>query len=82
MSGREGILKFDLEENQHEFNIAVNAMNFVGALWGLDEGLRVKIKYFDPDNNSDGIDPNTLQIARDMLHYMMEENGVTFDDYI
>lgn len=70
----EATLKFNLPEENDEFNTAVNASNYKNALWELDQYLRNKAKH-----SSDEPEGEIAQIVRDELFRLMSENNVILD---
>lgn len=73
----EAILKFDLNEEQYEFEQAVNAGKYRSVLWDLDQFLRSKTKYASDDTTEEQL--TAYYELRDELHKLMEENNVTLD---
>ena len=49
--GAEGILKFPLPEQSHEFNLALNAVVLQSTLHEIDEKMRQHLKYGDLGGN-------------------------------
>ena len=50
-----GILKFDLPEEQREFEAAVRVEKYQLALWNIREYLRDQAKYGEPPDDVDKI---------------------------
>ena len=71
------ILEFNLPEDDQEYNLANNAMNFWNVLWELDQELRANTKYAPDDMTDDDYD--AYQKIRDRLHELMSENNVSLD---
>lgn len=71
----EGILKFNLPEEEPEFRMAVNAGNYHNSLWVFDQWLRSQLKYND---NLTEQEYDTYEKVRDKLHEAMTENDVNF----
>ena len=71
------ILEFNLPEDDQEYNLANNAMNFWNVLWELDQELRANTKYAPDDMTDDDYD--AYQKIRDKLHELMSENNVSLD---
>ena len=63
------ILKFDLPDDQEEFEMARKAADLTGALYDLDSWLRGEIKWGDKD----------YQEVRDKLHEIMDERDINLD---
>ena len=70
-------LEFNLNEEQYEFEQAVNAGKYRSVLWDLDQFLRSKTKYASEDTTEQEI--AAYHVLRDELHKLMEENNVTLD---
>jgi hypothetical protein len=70
-------LEFNLPDDQQDFTLAVNAMNFWHVLWEMDQFLRSKTKYAPDDLPEDKYD--AYQEVRDKLFELMSENNITFD---
>lgn len=65
----EGILKFNLPEEQSEFNLAIKGVDYSSVLHEFDQYLRNKLKYEDlPDDKHD-----TYQEIRDKLYEIVNE---------
>ena len=67
----EAILKFNLPEDQDQFDVATKAMDWSLLVLDIDQFIRNKIKY---EQDKDGI----LQLVRDRLYFNMEEKGLQF----
>lgn len=70
----EATLKFNLPEENEEFNTAVNANNYKNALSELNQYLRNESKWSSDENKSE-----IAQILRDELCRLMSENNVILD---
>jgi molecular chaperone GrpE (heat shock protein) len=69
------ILKFDLPEEQEEFNDAVNGNAFKAVIWELDQWMRSQLKHEDlPDDVHDKV-----QEIRDQLHSILDDNNVMYE---
>lgn len=71
----EGILKFNLPEEEPEFRMAVNAGNYYSSLWEMDQWLRSEIKYNDSLTENEY---ETYEKVRDKLREIMSENDINF----
>ena len=71
------ILEFNLPEDDQEYNLANNAMNFWNVLWELDQELRANTKYAPDDMTDDDYD--AYQKIRETLNELMIENNVSLD---
>jgi len=72
----EAILKFNLPEEQVEFNLAVNGSSWSHVVWKVSEELRRRIKY-DPNLTEEQSD--TYQEVRDMIQGFMDEQNIDWD---
>ena len=73
----EAILKFNLNEEQYEFEQAVNAGKYRTVLWDLDQFLRNKTKYASDNTTEEQLD--AYYALRDELHRLMDEHNITLD---
>ena len=71
------ILEFNLPDDDQEYNLANNAMNFWNVLWELDQELRANTKYAPDDMTEDDYD--AYQKIRETLHELMRDNNVSLD---
>jgi hypothetical protein len=74
----EAILKFNLPEDNTEFEMAVNASKMYSVLWDMDQWLRTQYKYM-PDTEYSADKYETYEKCRDHLREIMFENGVKFE---
>jgi hypothetical protein len=72
----EAILKFNLPEEQVEFNLAVNGSSWSHVVWKVSEELRRRIKY-DPNLTEEQSD--AYQEVRDMIQGFMDEQNIDWD---
>lgn len=70
-------LEFNLPDDQQDFTVAVNAMNFWHVLWEMDQYLRSNTKYAPDSMSQDKYD--AFQEAREKLNELMLENNVSLD---
>jgi hypothetical protein len=70
-------LEFDLPEDQHEFQTAVNAEKWRLVAWELDERLRALIKYGE---NNGTMDVPTIESIRGELHDLLIDQNLSFSD--
>ena len=75
----EAILKFNLPEDQSDFDLAVNGAKAQSALWEMDQWLRAQYKYM-PDEGYSKDKYDAYYEARNKLFEFMNENGVSLDD--
>ncbi len=74
----EAILKFNLPEENHEFKMAIDGAKWSSSMWELDQWLRSEMKY-----NSESFSENQYEVykkIREKLYYIINENGITFED--
>lgn len=71
------ILEFNLPEDNSEFQLAVNAVNWYAVLWDIDKELRSQIKHA-PDTMHDEY-YKALQHVRNKLNELMSEYNLKFD---
>ena len=71
------ILEFNLPEDNQEFTLATNCLNFWNVLCDLDQSLRSKTKYAPDDLPQDKYD--AYQEIRDELHELMSDHNVNLD---
>ena len=74
----EAILKFNLPEDQQDFDLAINGAKAQSTLWEMDEWLRAQYKYM-PDEEYSKDKYETFKKCRDQLREIMFENGLKFD---
>jgi hypothetical protein len=71
------ILEFNLPDDQQDYDLANNGLNFWRVLYELDQELREKTKYAADDLPQDKYD--AYQEIRNMLHELMTDNNVSLD---
>ena len=72
------ILEFNLPEDQHDFELAVNGTKAQVALWEMDQWLRAQYKYMSDDEYSKD-KYETFEKCREQLREIMFEHGLKFD---
>ena len=60
-------MKFDIPEENDEFNLRHNGPTYYDILWELDQWLRTQIKHNDK---------NEFQEVRDQLWDLLDEEGI------
>jgi hypothetical protein len=70
----EAILKYNLPEDQLDFDTAVNGSKWMAAMWQLDNWLRSKTKYAPDTMSADTF--TAFEQSRDMLHEILQEEGL------
>ena len=71
------ILEFNLPDDQQDYDLANNGLNFWRVLYELDQELRAKTKYAPDDLPQDKYD--AYQEIRDKIYELMSENNVNLD---
>ena len=66
------IHKFNLPEDQEEYNRANKALDMAGVLWDFDQYLRAQQKYADK--------PDDINQIRDKFHETMSSHNVDLDE--
>lgn len=72
----EATLKFNLPEEQPEFDNAVNGWRWSVVAWQLDQHLRSQLKHNDKLTEEQY---DTLQEVRDKLWEIVNEHSLSFD---
>lgn len=70
----EAILKFNLPEEQDEFELANNAGKYYSVIWDLDQYLRNYVKY--PAEDVPELLTDTMALVRDELWKLMNEHNL------
>ena len=70
-------LEFNLPDDQDDFKLATNALNWYIVCWDLDQQLRAKTKYAPDTLPQDKYD--AYQEIRDLLREYMSDRGLNFD---
>lgn len=68
------ILKFNLPEDQEEFDLATNAANIQSALWEMKQWLRSETKHIT--NNTHPEKYNAFILCRDKLDEIINDNNI------
>ena len=68
------ILKFNLPEDQPEFNTALQGSDWKHVCWKIDQYLRAQIKYAPDEMSQEKYD--TLEEVREEFNRIMNENNV------
>ena len=72
----EAILKFNLPEEQVEFNLAVNGNKWSYVAWKVDQELRSKIKYSESITEEQR---DIYQEVRNLINEYMIEQGLDWE---
>jgi len=70
-------LEFNLPDDQQEYDLANNGLNFWHVLWELDQELRANTKYAPDDMTDDDYD--AYQKIRDKLYELMNDYNVNLE---
>jgi len=70
------ILEFNMEDDMHDFHLAVNASKWYILAWEMDQYLRTRMKYEEKISDDEY---KAVEAARDKLRELMNESGLTFD---
>jgi hypothetical protein len=68
----EAILKFNLPEDQEDFNIALDGGKWALSMWEMNNWLRSQIKHPPEDMSDDTY--KAFEDARDQLYEILNEN--------
>jgi hypothetical protein len=71
------ILKFNLPEDNTEFELATQASDMHSVLWSLDQYLRGKLKYSSDDMSDDTY--TTYEDCRNQLHELMKNSNINLE---
>jgi len=71
------ILEFNLPDDQDDFKLATNGINWYLVCWELDQELRAKTKYAPDSLPPDKYD--AYQEIRDLLREYMSDRDISFD---
>jgi len=74
----EGVLKFNLPEEQRDFQDAINGSDFKLVIWKLDQYCRAKVKYASDMANDEVLD--TYDKIREQIRVFCDEMNVWFED--
>jgi molecular chaperone GrpE (heat shock protein) len=70
----EAILKYNLPEEQDDFELAANARKYYSILWDIDNYMRARIKYASEDTPE--IYSEAIQMVRDELWSLMNQHNL------
>jgi len=73
-------MQFDLPDDDNDFELAKNGSKLHGVLWEFDQRLRSIVKHGSSDFQDADID--TVDKIRNILHEVMEEFGISFDNFL
>ena len=71
------ILKFNLPEDQSDFDLAVNGAKAQSALYDMDQWLRSQTKYAPDDMSEDTF--KAFELCREQLREIVYDNGLIFE---
>jgi len=67
-------LIFNLPEEENEFKLAGNAIEWALTVFDMDQYLREQIKY-----ERDGLDINTLEVVRSALYVILKDHNLNLE---
>lgn len=70
------ILEFNMDDDRHDFHLAVNAAKWYVLAWEMDQYLRTRMKY---EENISDEQYEAVEKAREKLRDLMNESGLSFD---
>ena len=73
----EAILKFNLPEEEEQFNAANKGMDWAVLVWDIDQSIRSLLRYH-PEEYKTGAE--ALEHIREELRDFMEEKGLQFPE--
>lgn len=73
----EAIIKFNLPEEQDEFDNFNNAGKYYSVLWDIDQYMRNKVKYASDDTPE--LYREAIQMVRDEFWKLMKEHNIDLD---
>lgn len=71
-------LEFNLPDDEHEFQMAIQGAKMHSVLWEMDQWLRKQYKYM-PDTEYSEDAYNTYQKCREQLREFMSDENINFD---
>jgi hypothetical protein len=71
-------LKFNLPDDEHEFQMAIQGASMHSVLWEMDQWLRTQYKYMSDEEYNEAAYA-AYEKARNKLHEFMVENNISFD---
>ena len=71
----EAILKFNLPEDEEQFNVAVKSMDWALLAWDVDQIIRSLLKYHSGEYETGVL---ALEHILEEIHDLMEEKGLQF----
>jgi hypothetical protein len=71
------ILKFNLPEDQLDFDLSVNGAKAQSALCDMDQWLRSQTKYAPDDISEDTF--KAFELCREQLREFINNNGINLD---
>lgn len=71
------VLKFNLPEDQNEFEFAIEGNKWWGVAWDMDQWLRGQIKHASDDISDDTY--KALEKCREKLREFIDESNLNLD---
>lgn len=69
------ILEFNLPEDNHDFQAAINGNNYRSAIWDYDQWLRSEMKYSELTNET----YKAYETCRKELRKILEEDNIQIE---
>ena len=70
------ILEFNMDDDKHDFQLAVDAPKWYVLAWEFDQYLRTRLKY---EENISEDEYKAVEAAREKFRDLMHESGLLFD---
>lgn len=70
------ILEFNMDDDKHDFELAINGAKWYVLAWEFDQYLRTRMKYEDSISDDEY---KAVEAAREKLRDLMYESGLNFD---
>jgi hypothetical protein len=71
-------LQFNLPDDEHEFQMAIQGASMHSVLWEMDQWLRAQYKYMsDAEYSEDAY--KAYETARSKLNEFMNDENISFD---
>ena len=71
----EAILKFNLPEDEEQFNVAAKSMDWALLVWDVDQIIRILLKHHSEEYKTGEL---ALEHIQEEIRDLMEEKGLQF----
>jgi hypothetical protein len=71
----EAILKFNLPDDEEQFNVAAKSMDWALLAWDVDQIIRSLLKHHSGEYTTGDL---ALEHIQEEIHNLMEEKGLQF----